>query len=129
MKRPAPTLVAHAANPYMMAGNRHPAGAPREDQEMSARPREAADKIDSLVKGLPDDVVRLRLIQSLADVGGQAKVADVARKISAESSGEAARAIIAAAKDGLVQFTDENNSVRITELGTKLADRQGKIAY
>jgi Mn-dependent DtxR family transcriptional regulator len=97
---------------------------------MSARPpREVTDNIESLVRGLPDDVVRLRLIQSLADLGGRARVADLAKKISVDSSGEAARAIIAAAKDGLVQFTDENSSVRITELGTKLADRQSKSAY
>jgi Mn-dependent DtxR family transcriptional regulator len=86
------------------------------------------ERLDSLVKGLPDDKVRMRLLGLLAQSGGYARVADLAKRISADTSGEAARTIIAAAKDGLVQFTDGNSGVRITELGTKLANRQSKSA-
>ena len=95
----------------------------------NSSPQAIADHLDSLVKGLPDDKVRMRLLGLLAEFGGRAQVADLAKRISADSSGEAARAIIAAAKDGLVQFTDDNNGVRITELGTKLAGRQNRSAY
>ncbi|MBX3569703.1 MAG: hypothetical protein KF914_16695 [Rhizobiaceae bacterium] len=95
----------------------------------NAPPWAITERLDSLVKGLPDDKVRLRLLELLAESGGRARVAELAKRISADSSGEAARAIIAAAKDGLVQFTEDNNSVRITELGTKLADRQSKRTY
>jgi Mn-dependent DtxR family transcriptional regulator len=96
---------------------------------MAETPRAITERLDSLVKGLPDDKVRMRLLGLLAESGGHAQVADLAKRISGEASGEAARAIIAAAKDGLVQFTNDNNGVRITELGTKLADRQNKSAY
>jgi hypothetical protein len=101
----------------------------RTGYEMANAPSGITERLDSLVKGLPDDKVRMRLLGLLAESGGRARVADLAKRISADSSGEAARAIIAAAKDGLVQFTDDNSSVRITELGTKLADRQSRSAY
>lgn len=86
------------------------------------------ESLEALVRNLPDDKVRLRLLASLAKSGGQARLVDLAREIEVDSS-VAARTIVAAAKDGLVQFVDGNHGVRITGLGTKLATRQNTTTY
>lgn len=85
--------------------------------------------LDSMVRGLPVDKSRVRLLQTLSTTDTWARVADVAKMMPDLPSGEVAQTIVEAAKDGLVEFDAEGRSVKTTELGARLASRQGRSAF
>lgn len=93
-------------------------------------PTSISQKLDSFVRGLPDDALRVRLLQVLMELNGRATVRELANRMSSQAPGDAAQVIIAAAKDGLVVFPEKDSSVvRITDLGERLASRQPRSTY
>lgn len=84
--------------------------------------------LDSLLKQLPNDEDRIRLLKTLSESDGQMPIAQLASRLE-KNSADAAKLVVGAAKDGLVDFLDDGRVVKISDFGAKLVRRFSGSAY
>jgi hypothetical protein len=76
--------------------------------------------LESIIRSLPDDEERLKILHTLTKSGGSMDVGPLAEQLAHNSgltSDDVADLLVGSAKDGLLSFSEDTKSVSLTARG------------